>query len=173
MLSPSSPFHRVLLVLLVLLVLAGVLPASTALASEVQEFGCDDMPSRDAAQTVSETDPILWASALDPDGNGQACEHRTALHDQDVAAYLEEVVDQVTALDAGLAPLLEIVQATDRTAVGTRDRVEADGIVERFARAPDVAASLERGHGRTADHAASSCSRPGPTIHKTVHPHLW
>ncbi len=128
-------------VLIVLLALAGVLPAAP-LAVGAKEDGCEHLPSRDAAQTFYETDPTRWADALDPDGNGRACDQRTALHDQDGVAYLEAVVDHTAALNAGLDPLLDVVQATDQSAVSTQDRVAFDGIVARFAQAPAVAASL-------------------------------
>jgi hypothetical protein len=74
----------------ILLFLLGFLSPMASIGAGAQDLTCDDFNSERAAQAVLDADPEM-EDALDPDGNGVACDHEeVAADDEEDAATDEE-----------------------------------------------------------------------------------
>lgn len=143
----------------ILLFLLGFLSPMASIGAGSQDLTCDDFNSARAAQRALDNDPDLEDS-LDPDGNGEACDHdETATDDEDPAteeddepaaggdeeAYLGDIQSELDDLSTSFDRFLEI---DDELGVAEEDEIqdlvtELNDIAALWVEYPEVAAEFE------------------------------
>lgn len=140
----------------ILLFMLGFLSPVASIGAGAQDLTCDDFNSERAAQAVLDADPSL-EDALDPDGNGVACDHEDATDEEDDGssddgtssddgeAYLADIQDELDTLADQFDRFLEIdstiADATDAEAQEMVD--EINDLAAEWVEYPDVAAEFE------------------------------
>lgn len=135
----------------ILLFILGLLSPVATSGAGAQVFNCEDLTATQA-QALLDADPDL-AESLDPDGDGEACNHdenTTAADDNDTAAsdddYLAAVQDELDTLGGTFDRFLELNEEAGATS--DEDELadiidEANQIAADWSDYPDVAADLE------------------------------
>lgn len=143
----------------ILLFLLGFLSPMASIGAGAQDLTCDDFNSARAAQNALDNDPDLEES-LDPDGNGEACDHdETAADDEDAPAddedepasggdeeaYLDDIQSEIDDLSDSFDRFLEIDGSLgDATDDEIQDLVdELNDIAALWVEYPEVAADFE------------------------------
>lgn len=144
----STPAFR--LVALLILGLAFLPTPSLA-----QEVDCDDFTSPDAAQILLDDDPDAWEEALDPDGNGIACDQDNDDRDPDERTdpdtWLDSVAEQADAWSGDLDTLIDLDPIHDNAGLSEDDLKLVNDILARFADAPDAVADFDSAPDDLAD----------------------
>jgi hypothetical protein len=137
----------------ILLFLLGFLSPLATSGAGAQAFSCDDLTATQA-QALLDADPDL-AEDLDPDGDGEACNHEEGTTDEateeageETAAgddeYLTAVQDELDYLGESFDRFIELnEQAADATEEELQDIAdEVNSIAAEWVEYPDVAAEL-------------------------------
>ncbi len=159
----------------ILLFMLGFLSPVASMGAGAQELTCDDFNSERAAQAVLDADPEM-EDALDPDGNGVACDHEEDASDDggssrddeedatdeedddssddgsasgDGEAYLADIQGELDTLAEQFDRFLEIdATIADATDAEAQEMVEEiNDLAAEWVEYPDVAAEFEAPSG--------------------------
>lgn len=123
----------------ILLFMLGFLSPVASMGAGAQELTCDDFNSERAAQAVLDADPEM-EDALDPDGNGVACDHEEDASDDDGGSARDDEEDATDAEDDGSSD--DGASSGDGDAYLADIQDELDTLAEQFDRFLEIDSTI-------------------------------